>query len=94
MGSCAAEGAVRYNGYETKIFNLSAGLPNEDVWRLYEDKKGRIWLGSIANSIGYIHNGEYRKAVIPGFNNTIYPNNLQYYTDSALMFSGTYKKSG
>lgn len=87
-------GVVRYNGYETRIFNLSDGLPNEDVWRLFEDNKGRMWLGSIANSIGYIYNGAYKQAVIPGYNNTIYPTDLRTYANDALMFSASYKHPG
>jgi len=53
------KGVVKYNGYETVLFNYASGLPEEDVWRLYEDKKRRIWLSSISRQIGYIRNNTY-----------------------------------
>ena len=37
------KGIARYNGYDLKIFNISEGLPYEDIWELLEDRKGRIF---------------------------------------------------
>lgn len=71
------KGAVRYNGYETKIFNVNSGLPKEDIWHLEEDAAGRIWLCTIANEFGYLYKGEYH----PAFQDTalIYPRTVHPY---------------
>jgi len=57
-------GVVRYNGYGMKIFDLSTGLPNEDVWKLDEDLKGRIWLSSFSDGIGYLLNDKYHTTIL------------------------------
>ena len=81
------KGVVRYNGYETKVFNLSQGLPNEDVWQLFEDYKGRIWLGNISDEIGYIYNNKYHRPFQPNFRGTIYPEIIVNSTDG-IAFAG------
>ncbi|RZA02173.1 MAG: hypothetical protein EOP47_07995 [Sphingobacteriaceae bacterium] len=55
-------GVAKYNGYNLKVFNSLSGLQNSDVWNLYEDLQGRIWLGTVSPEIGYIYNDEYHKA--------------------------------
>ena len=67
-------GVLRYNGYELKTFTTEDGLPINDVWQLLEDAKGRIWLGSIANKIGYIYNEKYYNATLAVNNShVLYP---------------------
>lgn len=79
-----AKGVVKYNGYTTKIFNSADGIANEDIWNLFEDKKGRIWLASISNEIGFIRNDKYCKAAIKNPIN-IYPIDFIDY-DQGIMF--------
>lgn len=62
---CTDKGVVRYNGYEFKKFGLAEGLPNADVWQMIEDMKGRIWLLSISDEMGYVYNNEYKKIFFP-----------------------------
>lgn len=79
-------GVVKYNGYTFKSYNLI----DPDVWDIYEDKKGKIWLYRISDELGYIYNDKYRK---------VYSNSLsfpylypRYPKESAnrLVFLGTY----
>lgn len=56
-------GVLRYNGYEFKLFNTSRELGSNDVWRLYKDRKNRIWLFSFSKSFGYIANNQYHKVI-------------------------------
>ncbi|HTN44792.1 MAG TPA: histidine kinase [Flavipsychrobacter sp.] len=56
-----AKGVVKYNGYSIKLFNVSSGISNADVWMLFEDSKGRIWLINISNQLGYIDRDKYHK---------------------------------
>lgn len=55
------DGVYRYNGYTLIRYDYNNGLPNTDVWGLYEDKKGRIWPLHIAQQMGYIENNIYHK---------------------------------
>jgi two-component sensor histidine kinase len=57
-------GAVKYNGYEFKTFGMQDGIANDDIWKMYEDSKGRIWLGNISHEIGYIYRDRYHKMYI------------------------------
>lgn len=50
-------GVVKYNGYSFKNYNIA----DPDVWDIYEDKKGRVWLYRISDEIGYIYNDVYHK---------------------------------
>ncbi len=65
------KGVVKYNGYNYKIFDLSTGLANDDVWKLFEDKDGKVWLMAIANEVGYIYKDKYR-AASPGNSSFLY----------------------
>ena len=88
------KGVIQYNGYTPKLYGLEAGLSNDDVWELYEDRKGRIWTSSIANEMGYIRNGKYKKVVFSSNNYTLYPRNLRE-SSIGIMFYSTYvKKNG
>lgn len=55
-------GVVIYNGYELRPVDLVNKAASRDVWMLHEDGRGRMWLFSIAGSLGYVRNGAYRKA--------------------------------
>lgn len=80
------KGVVRYNGYETLLFNYTNGLPEEDVWRLYEDKRKRIWLSSISRQIGYIHNNKY-KPVVNLAQKNLYPHEMKEYGNGIFFIS-------
>ncbi len=69
------DGVYRYNGYTLTRYDYNNGLPNTDVWNMYEDRNGRIWLRSIAKGIGYIKNNRYYPAVVKHDSTyeTIYP---------------------
>ncbi|RZA02174.1 MAG: hypothetical protein EOP47_08000 [Sphingobacteriaceae bacterium] len=58
------KGVVKYNGYTTKIFDATSGIANDDVWNIYEDKKGRMWFASISDEIGYVFKDRYHKAIL------------------------------
>lgn len=85
-----SKGVARYNGYTTKIFDASAGISNDDIWGLFEDQKGRIWLSSISNELGYIYRGAYHKVYIddPGF---IYPVDITDIKNGIAFISGDHK---
>ncbi len=84
---CTDRGVARYNGYECKTFTVADGLPSNDIWELLEDRKGRIWLGSIAGEIGYIFNGKYEKAEIKDYTGTIFPAGMVKYRDGVMFGS-------
>lgn len=82
------DGVYRYNGYNLRRYDYNDGLPNVDVWNLFEDKQGRIWLRSIAQHIGYIKNNRYERV----YKNTrnpfleIYPEALNETDDGKIYF--------
>ncbi len=90
---CTNKGVCRYNGYSVTHFNVSDGLPTDDIWELYEDRKGRIWLGNIANEIGYIFRGKYHRANLKNIEGTLYPTNIRTYGDG-ISFITPYNEGG
>ncbi len=54
-------GLFRYNGYTLTKYDYEDGLPSNDIWGLHEDARGRIWLMSIAQQMGYIKNNTYTR---------------------------------
>lgn len=82
------DGVYRYNGYNLRRYDYNDGLPNVDVWNLFEDNQGRIWLRSIAQHIGYIKNNRYKRV----YKNTrnpfleIYPEALTETDDGKIYF--------
>ncbi len=64
---------VRYNGYETKTFDLSSGLPSNDIWGLHEDNRGRIWVLCFCHVLGYIFNDEFRPVALENPPSRLYP---------------------
>lgn len=68
-----SEGVYRYNGYSLKKFDNTNGLPYKDIWSLYEDSSGRIWLFSISDQLGYISNEQFHLARRKS-DETLYPN--------------------
>ncbi|MCB9044761.1 MAG: histidine kinase [Chitinophagales bacterium] len=83
------EGVYKYNGYVLRKFDYTDGLSNLDIWDLYQDRKGRIWLCSISNHFGYIHNNFYRNVNIEAPENmpVIYPSQIFEYGDSLVFMN-------
>ena len=90
-----SDGVYRYNGYTLKRYDYKDDLPNTDVWNMYEDREGRIWLKSIAKGIGYIKNNRYYPAVIrnDSIAETIYPGDFLE-NDSLLFFTSLISPPG
>lgn len=86
------DGVYRYNGYTLRKYDYNDGLPKTDVWRLYNDGYGRIWLLSIAQSIGYIKNNIYHSvAKHPSVSfNQIYPADLTCINDTFTFYNRSY----
>lgn len=81
------DGVFRYNGYSLTKYDYNDGLSNIDVWNMYEDKAGKIWLLSIGNGLGYIKNNQYHAVTLSrDINTKIYPRNLQE-IDSSIVFN-------
>lgn len=49
-------GVFRYDGYTFQPFTTAQGLPDNTVFRLYEDFRGRMWLMSFDGRLSYIEN--------------------------------------
>jgi two-component sensor histidine kinase len=88
------KGVIQYNGYTPKVYGFEAGLPNDDVWELYEDTLGRIWTSSISNEIGYFYNNRYKKVVAPFTNKTLYPRDIREYPGGIMFYSTYVTKAG
>lgn len=54
------KGVMRYNGYELKSIDLTKGFINKDIWSMLEDGKGRVWLSSISDQIGYVKEQKHK----------------------------------
>lgn len=88
------KGVARYNGYEVKTFDLSKGFVHRDIWRLFEDKKGRMWLNNVSDKIGYIYKDEYHEVVYTGEDGTFYPKTFfKDYADGIYFLSGFTSKN-
>lgn len=67
------QGVARYDGHKLKVYDLTKGFINKDIWSLTEDNKGRIWLYSISDNFGFIHQNRYKHIFNPFPVNYIYP---------------------
>lgn len=47
---------MRYDGYDFEIFNTDNGLPDNVVYQLFKDYKGRIWFVSYSGMLSYFEN--------------------------------------
>ncbi len=90
------KGVIRYNGYETKLFDVNNGLPIDDVWYLLEDKAGRMWLSGISNELGYIQDNRYRTAYKNG-DSIFAPRGMVHYKNGIAVlnhYSSSLNKKG
>lgn len=51
-------GLFRFNGYDFKTYTTRDGLPDNEIFGLSEDTKGRLWMLPFANSICYLQHGK------------------------------------
>ncbi len=50
-------GLIRYNGSDFRNFSLEGILPSSSVRALFEDSKGRLWIGTNDAGVFYMENG-------------------------------------
>ena len=74
------KGVLRYNGYSLNNFNFTKGFINKEIWNLYEDKKGRMWLYSISDNVGFIYKNQYRNLIINTSPAIFYPRFITDYS--------------
>ena len=55
------EGIFKYDGYSSKEFNKTNGLPSNDIFSLSIDSKGRIWFAGYYNGLYYLENDKIKK---------------------------------
>ncbi len=73
-------GIVKYNGYTMQVFNAENGsLPSDDVFDMWEDSQGRLWLKSFSDKIGYIKNGKFNEIHYPHGNRSVRVQNFAEY---------------
>lgn len=51
-------GLMRFNGREFKLYTTRDGLPDNEVFIIKEDARGRLWLLPFVNAVCYIQNGK------------------------------------
>jgi ligand-binding sensor domain-containing protein len=51
-------GLSRFDGTHFKNFTQQDGLPDDDIIKLYADKKGRVWISPFKKSICYYYRGK------------------------------------
>jgi len=44
-------GIMKYNGEKFQTFTDKDGLPSNNVWQIYEDSKGVLWIGTIRGGV-------------------------------------------
>ncbi len=93
MWFATEKGVVKYDGYEFIVFNTADGLPNEDVWKLQEDQKGRIWIYGLSEKFGYIKGDKYHEVHLPEAGKIVYPTRVADLKDGRCVFSFSTKKS-
>ncbi len=81
------KGIVKYSGYDFRFFGLPDGLSTEDNWELFEDKKGRIWLGSNSEEIGYLYHNSYHKAILENISTEIFPQHMHSFNNGIMFCS-------
>lgn len=51
-------GLTRFDGSNFKNFTVKDGLPDNEILKLWPDKKGRIWIGSFSKEICYFYHNK------------------------------------
>jgi ligand-binding sensor domain-containing protein len=53
------KGLVRFLPQTIRVFSKQTGLPDDNVYPIYQDRAGRIWAGAWANSLLKYENGNF-----------------------------------
>ena len=56
---CTETGISRFDGYQFKTYTLGNGLPDNEVFGLYQDSRGRIWISGFDGRPAYLENGRF-----------------------------------
>ncbi len=51
-------GVYKYDSYEFEHFSTANGLPDNEIFRIYEDKKHRIWFIPLNGKLSFYQNGK------------------------------------
>ena len=78
MWFCTDRGVIRYDGFRLEVFNTSNGLPDNVVFKLFEDWKGRVWFLCLNDKLCYYENN---RIVMYKYNDVLRKNNrgIGYY---------------
>ncbi len=85
------KGVVRYNGYEYKLYTTADGLAKNDVWSLYIDAAGKIWVCTISDGFGYIYKNKYKNCVQQTSSKILRPFFLAQYNGILTFFNNVYR---
>jgi len=66
-------GVSRFDGYNFTNYNSKDGLPDNTVFEIYEDYKGRIWFISSSAKLSYYYND----SIYQYWNNTVFLNTIK-----------------
>lgn len=55
-------GVYRYDGYHFEHFTSEDGLGDNEILRIFQDSRGRIWFQSLNGNPSYYHNGHIHNA--------------------------------
>lgn len=91
---CTPAGIARYNGYTSRIYNLSDSLPNNDIFGLYLDRRNRLWLRSFSDKIGYIYHNKYHPVYLKGIDQVLTPRHIGEYDGGIFFLTGTAQRNG
>lgn len=84
------QGVVRYNGNKMEFFDL----PDNVVFKIYEDSKGRIWFFSLTCKLAYFYKGtiniyKYNNSIAKAFKSLIITNAWVNSDDEIIINSAT-----
>lgn len=87
-------GAVRYDGYNFKVYNTTNGLPANDVWRVMPDSRGRVWLYTHGYSFGYIENDVYKNVDLRTGVHNIKVTEIEDYGNTVYLLHSLFSSNG
>ena len=81
-------GVSRYDGYSFKHYGIEHGLPDNTIFEIYEDYKGRIWFVSYSLRLSYFHNDsihqyKYNQNISDYFSRNRVARKMSFYVDSS-----------
>jgi len=81
-------GVSRYDGYNFTHYGIEDGLPDNTIFEIYEDYKGRIWFVSFSLRLSYLYNDsihkyEHNQAISDYLNKNYVARKKAFYIDSS-----------